>query len=80
MCFFSPLSLAPDTEAPGHSLKAPLAFLFLSKEYRSHGYGWRFFAEASAYAFRLAAFSTALVDLLFRADELEVTEEDKVYI
>ena len=34
-------------------------------------------SEASAFAARIAAFSTALVDLLMRADELGVTEEDK---
>ena len=28
------------------------------------------------YAARIAAFSTALVDLLIRADELEVSEEE----
>ena len=36
--------------------------------------------EASVYAARLAAFSTALVDLLIRADELEVSEEDKASV
>ena len=36
--------------------------------------------EASAFAARLAAYSTALVDLLIRADELEVSEEDKASV
>ena len=78
--FFSPQSLATDTEAFGRSLKAPLANPLQSKEYRSQDKGWRFVAEASAYAARLAAFSTALLDLLIRADELEVSEEDRVSI
>ena len=78
--FFSPQSLATDTEAFGRSLKAPLPNPLLSKEYRSQDKGWRFVAEASAFAARLAAFSTVLVDLLIRADELEVSEEDKVSI
>ena len=36
--FFSSQSLAYDTEAFGHSLKAPLANPLLSKEYRSTEY------------------------------------------
>ena len=61
-------------------MKAPLPNPLQSKEYRSQDKGWRFVAEASAFAARLAAFSTALLDLLIRADELEVSEEDKVSI
>ena len=49
----------------------------MSKDYRLHDKSWRFVSEASAYVAQLAAFSTALVDLLIRADELEVSEEDK---
>ena len=78
--FFSPQSLAPDTEAFGRSLKAPDAKPLASKDYRLQDRSWRFVSEASAYAARLAAFSTALVDLLIRADELEVSEEDKASV
>ena len=78
--FFSPQSLAADTEAFGRSLKAPLPNSLQSKVYRSQDKGWRFVAEASDFAARLAAFSTALLDLLIRADELEVSEEDRVSI
>ena len=78
--FFSPQSLAPDTEAFGRSLKAPDANPLASKDYRLQDKSWRFISEASAYAARLAAFSTALVDLLIRADELEVSEEDKASV
>ena len=78
--FFSPQSLAPDTEAFGRSLKAPDANPLASKDYRLQDKSWRFVSEASAYAARLAAFSTALVDLLIRADELEVSEEDKASV
>ena len=70
--FFSPQLLAPDTEAFGRSLKAPFSNPLQSKEYRSEDKGWRFVAEA--------AFSTALLDRLIRANELEVSEEDKVSI
>ena len=76
--FFSPQSLATDTEAFGRSLRAPLPNPLLSKEYRSQDKGWRFVAEASAFAARLAAFSTALVDLLIRADVLEVSEDRNI--
>ena len=78
--FFSPQSLAPDTEAFGRSLKAPDANPLASKDYRLQDKSWRFVSEASAYAARLAVFSTALVDLLIRADELEVSEEDKASV
>ena len=40
--FFSTKSLAPDTEAFGHSLKAPSANPLCSKEYSSADKGWRF--------------------------------------
>ena len=78
--FFSPQSLAPDTEAFGRSLKAPATNPLVTKENSLQDKGWRFVAEASAFAARLAAFSTALIDLLIRADELEVSEEDKASI
>ena len=61
-------------------MKAPLPNPLQSKEYRSQDKGWRFVAEVSAFAARLAAFSTALLDLLITADELEVSKEDKVSI
>ena len=78
--FFSSQSLAHETEAFGHSLKAPHANPLLSKEYRSTDKNWRFVAEASSLAARLAVFSTALLDLLNRADALGVSEEDKILI
>ena len=78
--FFSTKSLAPDTEAFGHSLKAPSANPLCSKEYRSADIGWRFVSETSYYSASLAVFSTALMDLFIRADELEVTQEDRFAI
>ena len=78
--FFSTKLLAPDTEAFGHSLKALSANLLCSKEYHSADKGWRFVSKASSYSARLAVFATALVELLFRTDELEVTEEDRIAI
>ena len=78
--FFSPQSLASDKEAFGRSLRAPRSIPLQSKEHHSQDKSWRFVAEASAYAAWLAAFSTALLDLLIRADELEVSEEDRVSI
>ena len=78
--FFSPQTLAPDTEAFGRSLKAPDANPLVSKDYRLLDKSWQFVSEASAFAARLAAYSTALVDLLIRADELEVSEEDKASV
>ena len=78
--FFSPKSLAADTEAFARSLKAPESNPLVSKAYRLQEKGWRFVSEASAYAAQLAAFSTALIDLLIRADELEVSEEDKASV
>ena len=75
--FFSPQSLEADTVAFARSLKSPESNPLLSKDYRLQDKNGQFVSVASAYAARLAAFSTALVDLLIRADELEVSEEDK---
>ena len=61
--FFSPQTLAPDTEAFGRSLKAPDANPLVSKDYRLLDKSWQFVTEASAFAARLAAYSTALVDI-----------------
>ena len=80
MRFFSPQTLAPVTEAFGRSLKAPDANPLVSKDYRLLDKSWQFVSEVSAFAARLAAYSTALVDLLIRADELEVSEEDKASV
>ena len=52
----------------------------MSKVYRLLDKSWLFVSEASAFAARLAAYSTALVDLLIRANELEVSEEDKASV
>ena len=78
--FFSPQTLAPDTEAFGRSLKAPDANPLVSKDYRVLDKSWQVVSEASAFAARLAAYSTALVDLLIRADELEVSEDYKASV
>ena len=75
--FFSSQSLEVDTVAFARSLKAPEPNPLASKDYRLQDKSWAYVSEASAFAARLAAFSTALVDLLMRADELGVTEEDK---
>ena len=75
--FFSCQSLEVDTVAFARSLKAPEPNPLTSKDYRLQDKSWAYVSEASAFAARIAAFSTALVDLLMRADELGVTEEDK---
>ena len=48
-----------------------------SKSYRSEDSHWKFVSSASRYSLRLAAFSTALSDLLCRADELGVSPDDR---
>ena len=78
--FFSSQSLEVDTVAFARSLKAPEPNPLTSKDYRLQDRSWAYVSEASAFAARIAAFSTALVDLLMRADELGVTEEDKVSV
>ena len=78
--FFSSQSLEVDTIAFARSLKAPEPNPLTSKDYRLQDKSWAYVSEASAFAARIAAFSTALVDLLMRADELGVTEEDKVSV
>ena len=59
------------------ALRPPNSNPLTSETYRLQDKSWAYVSEASAFAARLAAFSTALVDLLMRADELGVTEEDK---
>ena len=78
--FFSSQSLEVDTIAFARSLKAAEPNPLTSKDYRLQDRSWAYVSEASAFAARIAAFSTALVDLLMRADELGVTEEDKVSV
>ena len=47
------------------------------KPYRIEDTRWKFTSTASRFSLRLAAFSTALADLLCRADELGVSAEDR---
>ena len=78
--FFSTQKLDADTISFARSLKYPDANPLTSKDYRLRDKTWAFVSEASAFAARVAAFSTALVDLLIRADELGVSEEDRISI
>ena len=49
-----------------------------SKDYIATDKQWAFFSEASNAAARSAAYSTALSDRLVQADELGVSEDDRV--
>ena len=48
-----------------------------SKAIRTEHTRWKFISSASRFSLRLAAYSTALSDLLCRADELGVSAEDR---
>ena len=48
-----------------------------TKSFRSEDARWKFVSTASRFSLRLAAFSTALSDLLCRADELGVSADDR---
>ena len=48
-----------------------------SKSFRNEDSRWKFISTASRFSLRLAAFSTALSDLLCRADELGVSADDR---
>ena len=66
----SPELLALADECPaGNPLK--------TKSFRSEDARWKFVSSASRHSLRLAAYSTALSDLLCRADELGVSPEDR---
>ena len=81
--FFGPKRLAPDTVAfanslrdPGSASRSPLD----SREFKRVFSQWSFVDRASSLAGRLAIYSAALADILCRAVELEVTEEDLVTV
>ena len=61
---------------PASASKSP----FDSKEYKRDSAPWSFISNASSLAGRLAIYSAALADILIRAVELEVSEEDLVTV
>ena len=68
--YFTPKSLARETLAFGQSMRAPNQLS--TNSYKSEDKPWEFISNASFFAACLAAFATALSDLLNRADELGV--------
>ena len=81
--FFGPKRLAPDTVAFANSLRDPVSANkspLESKEFKRDFSHWSFVDRASSLAGRLAIYSAALADVLCRAVELEVTEEDLVTV
>ena len=81
---FGPKRLAPDTIAFAGSLRDPALSAskspFETREYKKGAFPWAFMSSTSSLNCRLAIYSAALADLLIRADELEVSEEDAVTI
>ena len=82
--FFEVPQIAPETRAYAESLRVPASTAkrspLESRDYRKDITPWLFILKASSLAERLAIYSAALADLLLRADELEVVEEDRVAI
>ena len=76
--YFTPKSLARETLAFGQSIRAPNPLS--TNSYKSEDKPWEFISNASLFAARLAAFATALSDLLNRADELGVSAEHNAAI
>ena len=77
--FFGPKRLAPETVAFSNSLRDPVSVNkspLYSKEFKKDFYHWSFVDRASSLAGRLAIYSAALTNILIRAVELEVSEED----
>ena len=74
--FFSEKTLAPDVLAFGHSLRTPAPNPLLSREYRLQDRPWASVSESTTMVACLAAYATALADLLVRAEVLGVTDED----
>ena len=79
--FFSEKVFAPDTYAFSESLRDPGRPCPLkSRDFAQVDRTWASVAESSTVAARCAAYSTALADLLVRADEMGVVEDDRVVI
>ena len=77
--FFGPKRLAPETVAFSNSLRDPVSVNkspLESKEFKKEFFHWSFVDRASSLAGRLAIYAAALTDILIRAVELEVSEED----
>ena len=75
--YFSTKVLSPETLAFAKSLRDPSPSPLISRDYSDNDKPWSLVSKASSVAAALAVYSTALTDLLIRADELEVTEEDR---
>ena len=75
--FFGKKDFSPDTLAFASSLRAPGTVPLLSKDFRRADTAWKFINEASSLTARLAVYSVALSDIVIRADELEVSREDR---
>ena len=81
MDFFSEKVFAPDTYLFSESLRDPGRPCPLnSRDFAQVGRTWASVAVSSTVAARCAAYSTALADLLVRADEMGVVEDDRVVI
>ena len=79
--FFSEKVFAPDTFAFSESLRDPGRPCPLkSRDFTQADRAWASVAESSTVAARCAAYSTALADMLVRADEMGVVEEDRVAV
>ena len=81
--FFGPKRLAPDTVAFSNSLRDPVSVNkspLDSREFKRDFSLWSFVDRASSLAGRLAIYSAALTDILIRAVELEVSEEDLITV
>ena len=81
--FFGPKRLAPDTVAFSNSLRDPVSVNkspLESREFKRDFSHWSFVDRASSLAGRLAIYSAALTDILIRAVELEVSEEDLITV
>ena len=81
--FFGPKRLVPDTITFADSLRDPASATkspFDAREYKRDSFPWSFILNASSLAGQLAIYSTALADILCRAVELEVSEEDLVTV
>ena len=81
--FFGPKRFAPETVAFANSLRDPVSANkspLDSKEFKRDYSHWSFVHGASSLAGRLAIYSAALADILCRAVDLEVSEEDVVTV
>ena len=76
--FFKTESLSNDLLALGASMSNPNPLLL--PQFKKEDARWKVVSSSARTSLRLATYSTALLDILTRAEELQVSEDDRTNI